>query len=385
MAWAGVALVVAISVAAALLLRSARCPGWAVVGGVCAGVLLGPTLLGRFAPSMFEQMYIGGRAQQRELEARQAYEHLAAAGTGLDDAAIESLQQLHAARDATQWEHQQPIRVATLFVVGLVLLGTATGPRGLHGAKPQLVQSLTIGGWSALLPGGIAFVVLHLLLNVEQTTALLASSAVAIGPWQFTGNDIAAADKAEIGGARLLHHSRIVASTIAVGIAMYAAWRISGMTGLLVALPLIALLVGQSIRKLDAQWIDGLVQFVLLPVLAALAAIKVELFIHFAIWPVLLFVALSGDGRWLGAFIGAMLLGGRRALRTMRLAIGVMACGPTQIAVAAIAGHGGLLDGSLLLAILSGAVLIEVFTPARRALAERIAQTEAELDELIDE
>ena len=31
----------------AALLRWARCPGWAVMGGVVAGIILGPTVFGR--------------------------------------------------------------------------------------------------------------------------------------------------------------------------------------------------------------------------------------------------------------------------------------------------------------------------------------------------
>ena len=77
-----------------------------------------------------------------------------------------------------------------------------------------------------------------------------------------------------------------------------------------------------------------------------------------------------------------MILGGRKNLRTMRLVLGSMACGPTQLAIAAIAVHTSTVDQNIPLALLLGAVIIEVTTPARRAMSRRLAQTEAELEEM---
>ena len=36
-----------VATAAAAVFRWARCPGWPVVGGVLAGIILGPTIFGR--------------------------------------------------------------------------------------------------------------------------------------------------------------------------------------------------------------------------------------------------------------------------------------------------------------------------------------------------
>ena len=386
MVWVGIALLLTGSVVGALVLRGVKCPGWAVVGGVCAGIVLGPTIFGRVLPSEFEQMYVGGRALQRQIESLRVYQQTLPPDLVDDDSAIaEQLATLEAEHAVARWEHQQPMRIVALLVTGLVLLGAAAGPRGSSETRPQLVQTLTIGGWCALLPGGIVFVVLHLLLKFDLWVAMLAAAALAIGPWQHTKGDIEAADDAEIGGARLIHASGVVASLLALAATVFAAHQIAGTRGLLLTLPMYGLIVSWVIRRINARWFDMMLHFVLLPMLGACAASKLELFVHFVIWPVLLFVLLSGDGRWLGALLGALLLGGRRGLRTMRLVVGVMACGPTQLAVAVIAGHGELLDGPLLLAVVSGAVLIELLAPMRRGLAERIARTEAELEELEQE
>jgi hypothetical protein len=92
---------------------------------------------------------------------------------------------------------------------------------------------------------------------------------------------------------------------------------------------------------------------------------------------VLLLVLVSGDGRWLGALIGAALAGGRPWMRSMRLVMGMMACGPTQLALALVALHAGAVDGSLALAVLAGALVIEAGVPVRRAMARRVEDIEA--------
>ena len=120
-------------------------------------------------------------------------------------------------------------------------------------------------------------------------------------------------------------------------------------------------------------------QGLFVPSLAACAAMNIELFTHFAVLPLIVFVLLSGDARWLGAFIGAMLTGGRHSLRTMRLVLGAAACGPTQLAIVAIGAHTWALPGETVLALVAGAVMIEITAPVRRSMAHRLAETEDQI------
>ena len=99
---------------------------------------------------------------------------------------------------------------------------------------------------------------------------------------------------------------------------------------------------------------------------------RIDLFLHASLWPPLLLILLSGDGRWVGATIGALLPGGRPGLRTMRLVMPAMACGPTQIAFAALVLHEALLPEDLVLALVAGAVLVEATTPWRGRIAGSI-------------
>jgi len=123
----------------------------------------------------------------------------------------------------------------------------------------------------------------------------------------------------------------------------------------------------------------------LIPALTAAVAIKINMYQHITLWALIVFVLLSGDGRWLGAYIGTMTLGGRRSLRSMRLVLGSMACGPTQLAVTAIALHVWLIPETLGLALLAGAILIEITTPMRRRMAAELTEAEAEIEELEDQ
>ena len=60
--------------------------------------------------------------------------------------------------------------------------------------------------------------------------------------------------------------------------------------------------------------VRGALELVIIPTLAATVAVKIDLVEHFRLWLVVVFLLLSGDARWLGAFTGAAVLGGRRSL-----------------------------------------------------------------------
>ena len=112
------------------------------------------------------------------------------------------------------------------------------------------------------------------------------------------------------------------------------------------------------------------------PVLGACVGMKIDIYADFSFWPIVALLIIGGDVRWLGAYLGAIVLGGRSSLRTMRLVLGSMACGPTQLAVTAIAIHTWSLPGKYVFALLLSAILIEVTVGARRSMAKRLIETE---------
>ena len=385
MAWIGIGALIVTAAALAMLLRACRAPGWSVIGGVCAGLLLGPTLLGQAAPDLYHAMYLGGAAQRQQLLALEEYQRHAMMDPDRVAVAPEAIAEARRDLLAAQRDFQAPLRTIALCITAFVLFGAAAGQRGDPDPRQGFIHALSIGGWAALLPGGIAFIVLNHLMGLDAGPALIASSAVAVGPWMLSQADRRAAELAEHGGAHLLFRAGVVASAIAVAALMYGMWRAAGASGLIYILPLAGLAASWLIPPLRAAWLARPLASIAVPALAGFAAIRVDLHHDLSLWPIILLLALSGDGRWLGAYLGAMLLGGRKSLRTMRLVMGSMACGPTQLAVTVIAASSGALPGKYILPLLFGAALVEALAPLRRRMAERLIQTEIEIDEIMND
>ena len=387
--WVVVAIVllVVVSAAWAVLLRWTRCPGWSVVAGVAAGLVLGPTILGRVAPEMYSGIFDGGLEQSRQLReliSHHGAEQAVALEAGATVETIAALQHRQAAavdtatgvwRDA-RWAHQRPQRSFVAILAALTLAGAAAFAIPRCGHAPSIVAAASIGAWSAALPGGIAWFMLRGPWEAGAAESMLVVAAVAIGPWALTATDRDTANDAEAGGARLVQAAGRIATLIAAGLVIAAMAREHGWTGLLWAAPLAAVPLGWMTNWPAVEVTRRVLGLVIVPAMTACVAVRIDVLADGTLWPVVVLVLLSTDGRWLGAFTGAQVLGGRRGLRTMRLVMACTAAGPSQIVVAAIAVSTWSIDPSLALALLLGAVLIEVTGPARRAVAQRLAEDE---------
>jgi hypothetical protein len=250
----------------------------------------------------------------------------------------------------------------------------------------------------------IAFAVAWRLWPHDLATALLAGAAMSIGPWALGEIDREAADQAEFGGAHMIQRAGRVASAaglaavagalLAAGSSAAAAW----------AAPLAALPIAGLLPHLKSPALMRVIDAALLPVACALIMVRIDVIEHLNVWMIVVFMVLAGDGRWIGALLGALIMGGRSGLRTMRLVTGAMSCGPTMLAVTAVGVYSGLLPGagvglapgagagpspgagaggeSIALALVLSAALIEVTTPARRAVVRRLVETEREIEEI---
>lgn len=387
-----IALLVVGAVVCALALRSIECPGWALIGGVLAGVLLGPTLLGRVMPVTYEHTFVGGVAQReqlQQLQGRYGADLLAAEHAGADSDVLEELrlayrQQRIAAEHAlmqARWDHQFSQRILAVTCIVLVLLGSrAPTGRAKRNVQHGLIAPMTIGLWAAALPGVLTVLAATWWWQQDATHAALLASAVMIGPWALTRVDRIAAEQTERGGSMLMHRAGHVATLVALATVIWSAWTLRHIEGVLWALPLLALamswlrpatpLFGSTAQRT----IQSALHFIVIPTLAASVAVKIELLSHFAFWPLLVLLILSGDGRWIGAVCGMVSLGGRRASHAMKLALGAMACGPTQLAVIAIVAHTWMLEMPLIYALLVGAVYIEISVPLRRWFNEELSR-----------
>lgn len=378
----------------AAILRWARAPGWSVVGGVIAGILLGPTIFGRVAPERYEALFIGGVEERAALVdlSRRHGATLAAAHSQLEPAAlraIEEQQRLERAPfeetlEAVRWTFQRPLRSYASVMVTLALLGAGLlrEPHG-GGQRTGIFAASSIGIWAAALPAGLACAALVWGWHYSVPLAAVAASAVAIGPWLMKPSDRQAADDAEVNGARRVELAGRISSLAALAGLAFALLAAGQYAALAWSAPLLALPIGWLLRSSGTggatpttRITRGVLSWFVIPCLAACATLKVDLIEDVRFGVTVLFLLLSADGRWLGALIGALVPGGRRILTTMRLVIGSMACGPTQLAVVVLMAHTHVLPAELVIALVLGAVLIELSARARRVMADRIAETE---------
>jgi hypothetical protein len=211
---------------------------------------------------------------------------------------------------------------------------------------------------------------------------MLVAAAVAIGPWRLGHSDREAAEGAEVEGGRLIEAAGRVASAIALVACVWALRAGGGYPAMGVGWPLLGVLVSWMFPIGGGRWVGVGLRVLLVPALAASVAIRVDLLGDFRFWPVVVIMIVCGDGRWLGALLGALVLGERHGLRTMRLVLGSMAAGTTQLAVVAVGLNSGLLQAGPALALILGASLIEVTAPVRRSMSRRLTETEEALDEL---
>lgn len=373
------------------LLHRAGAPGAMILAGVLIGLVIGPTMFGRMMPDTFESWVVGGQPERLELR-RQIGEHeatmIAAEAAGLDDEAVESLRLAHRAVerpleaqwDQARWDHQQPLRLLTILLAGLIFLsaGRAEGP--CSAASPRQFQTaVSIGIWLAMLPPGAALLLGHFWWQWTPETLWAVAAALAIGIWRLPASDLQATEAAERGGAAtLLMGGRLAGlfATIALGWSILQAelgtlW-VAALTGIPAGVLLSSILPAQRYRRPARIAVWG--RDLLVAGIALICLLQIDMIEDFALWPCLLLAILSVDGRWSSALIGTLALGGRGALRSMRLLLPVVAIGPTQLAVVALGLSLGLLPPEAGLALVCGAILAEVSGPLRTRMAR---ETEA--------
>lgn len=372
------------------MLRWAKLPGWSVVGGVAAGVLLGPTIFGRVLPREHDAVFEGAVTERQTLVISRMFAEEMALARSADAQSTaqqnESLQRAEDAYRAARWAHQRPLRIFAAVIVAVALLGAAAHAIRFGDKRQGLATPLSIGVWAAALPGGVTFLAALALWRLDTSDASMIAAAVGIGAWAIRDQDRHAAARAELGGARMMQTATRIASVIALAALAWALQRERGIEALAWLAPMLALPIAWALgpalgapnarrRTAFALVIDAIA----IPSLAAVAAIKIELFQHFSLWPIIFIVLLCDDARWLGALLGALAPGGRRTLRTMRLVMGAMAAGPTQLAVTALAAHLQLIPHEFIYALVIGAMVIELTAPLRRSMAASLEQAEDQI------
>jgi len=430
-------LIVATAAACAALLRGAGAPGWATLGGIMAGLLLGPVILGRVSPDFHERLFVGGQAERQKrdsLAIRHGAErlviapHLGATTENMRRDEVRRTAEMDAAIArllAARRMDQRPLLAFTLALAFVALLSASTRPpttpdltrlgeeypdRSTASSHPvtslplapRSTDWLSIGLWSATLPGAMAFFACSFLFDCSVPQSLAVAAAISIGPSLAFDASLRTIDDGDPGSARTIILAGIVASVLAA-ILWIASILMQPLewTSAFLLLPLAALPVRwlldrtRSRDPIAANPVDEtsvpsagmlrpprvpmLLHWMVLPSLAALAAIRIDVLDHTRLWPMLLFLLLSDDGRWAGSFLGSMLAGGRTALAAMRLAVPAVAAAPTQLALTAVLVSAARAPETILWPLQLGVAVIESTYGLRLRMLGRLAQLEREL------
>jgi hypothetical protein len=396
-----------LSVVLTLVCRAVRLPGGrpsaALLGGILAGIVLGPGILGKFAPDWYEQTFVGGVTQQRALdELRAQRQGLLAAGVSTE--AVREFDRDHRAerrflenaRRKAMAAFREPLDVAAVTMMGVAFFAAAwVSPRRRrldwvdHGQLAAVAGAAAMAVLVAAVPTTL---VAHHLLRLPLPQAAALGAAVAAGsafarlPMRWS---------ADIGR----HGSRGVGwfGGMALGLS------IGLLTGVLpsdrvlwLAGPLGALAVGpvfglaSPANRHARSLARGLILVLVIPTLAAIAASRVDPALLARGWRPGVFLALAAlvasDGHFIGAWLGLQTLAfGTLRTQAHRFWLEAHAAGfsLTQVCFAVLLLATGMLDpgtvqGSAGLAgILVTALVPELLLGVHRRFALHAAEVAA--------
>jgi MFS family permease len=373
-----------------------------ILGGVVAGMLLGPAVLGQSPPDWHESLFGGGTPAQRELReyraeresARRRLEATDASETALREFDQETERRLAELRSDAQ-EAGRPYRRASLAVaaaaVGIALLG-AGALASVRGLLPAIGTAGPAGLLSLLTPAALAAFAGWAMLRTRwltpdgaDHTAWLGGMALGCGvaavppgrrllAWvgpiregeeaEALRRSVRAAAWAS-GGAALL----VVAVLLVVRADPSEPAAFGGMPhrylglGALAALAMGAI-CGHLLRREDGP-ASARPPWWFLPaegLLFAAVGARVPLLTEFDWLLVLVVLLLFGDGKSMGMMLGAKLFAHRDWLEGMRMGTVMAAGGVVPLAVALLLRVGGVIDGALFVALVLAAVLTAVLS-----------------------
>ena len=347
------------------------------------GIILGPAIFGYLAPTYWEGIFQGGIQEHQlveQLEQQQKVDIEAAEKIGASDVVIMQLradQQYELDQSITtwktaQWKDQRTLRDYVLVLVCLVLFSGSL--RRTVNAKSNTATSLTVGIWAAIIPGGLIAVASHYWWETDIASSIAIGACLGAGPWTFTRWEQQAADDSEVGGAALMIRCGWVSWIIASIAAFYSAWTVQGAMSLVWLLPLLLLPVCWLIPKRSMPWLQWFTDYAAIPSIAATAMVLIHPLDALSVWPIVLVVLISSDGRWLGGMIGLLILGGRTSVNAMRITMPLVDAGPSQLCMATMLFGVGVLSAELTLAAILGAIFIELTAPTRRKFATSIEE-----------
>lgn len=375
-----------------LIVRVAGCPGGrhgsAAVGGILAGLLLGPGIAGRVAPDPWRGAFIGAEAERDAYEAMRREHEIeirAVEEADVTPVYVDELRAAHAAaiaplRDA----HDAALgaRQTLLASVGAVLLAIHVLGAGLIAGSLDRMRRFAPWRRASLADalGAAAFmIVLGVIgpaLIVATLAGLPAREALAIG---------LAMSVPAIGielRPRLLPAAAFGVTLGALGVA-WAAGLLASPTlpasiiaGATIALLLLAMRPCGRVSRTTRRALSAVMLILLLPSAVALLTIRCDpslLPSSKAFWVVgITGVLLAADGRWLGAAWAQKLFprgaglesSGARAW-TGATSLVNAGTGAAQLAIALLLHDAGIIDAGALAGLILGVAAIETMRTVR--------------------
>ena len=341
----------------AALLRLNKVRGSSIIGGVLAGILLGPAVFGSIAPDYWEGIFQGGQEEHKLV-----YEL----------AQQDELDQAIARWEVAKWEDQRTLRTYLLVFVSVVLLSGSI--RRTIDATSNTATSLTVGVWAAIVPGGIIAVASQYWWGTNVAGSLAIGACLGAGPWTLKRWEQQTADDSEGGGASLMLRCGYVAWVVASIAALYSSWTILGVMSLVWLLPMLLLPLFWLLPKGNLPWLTWFADNAAIPSIAATAMVLIHPLDALSFWPIVLVALISSDGRWLGGMIGLLILGGRTSVAAMRITMPLVDAGASQLCMAALLFGVGVLSAELAVAAIIGAVFIELTANTRQKFAASIGE-----------
>ncbi len=377
-----------IAMATAKILGSLQLPGYRILSGLLIGILLGPSILGRIAPTQWESTFAGGveaRSALRDMDRSHAAWVLASRTAGSKESDISEEQIIHeVAREELleleemhRRQHQMPWMVITLILAAFTSVCASRNPSQPSSHTPLLLHNgISPGVWFSAIP-----IVGTLLLadwfgyDPLDPEILIVAAAVSVGPRALGTREIRYSTLAMPDSDQWLPQVALTATVVSAIVVGCAAFQSEDSAWLIVAIILLAIpRRGWSVIEKKARSID--LESLVVPPLAAMSIVMSELVLEWMFIPTVAICILGGDGRWLGAVIGVKLRGGATMNQAYRTAFSLLETTIPQLTITAAAAACGVIDGTWTLALLTGVAVVEVSRPARRWMEGQLVLTD---------
>jgi hypothetical protein len=386
-------LVAAAAVGVAAGLRRLGLQSEGIVAGLLVGVLAGPAMLGRVAPTPWAHAVLGAddarAAVEQAVSERQAY-RMAATTAGIPAETIDvelanrdqAIDVLRGDANRAMATHARPWMIATtaLAVLAFWLGWAAFRPVRREPIDIGVPAMVSVSCWAALLPAFTTIVVFRLLgRSPTDPEVLTAAACLAVAGWPAAAADARLLARLRVHdlAAASAAFATILAAMIAIGA------RLAGGTGWgLVALPLAVFQFGPKPRTIRQRTrCRLLLTNIVLPIVTAFAVLRSEFLIETPWIATIALLLVAGDGRGFGWLIGLRLggVGGGQPGTTeepaTRPSVGwstaLIASGAAgaQLVFAAIALALGEVSSGLGFGLVLGAAAIDLFGPMRRRMA----------------